>query len=268
ADFVLENLSNWYVRLGRRRYWKGSYNEDKISAYQTLYTCLETIAKLGAPIAPFYMDRLYKDLTEGLNPEVKEKRKVAESVHLTDFPVSDESLIDSDLERKMQRAQTVASLVLSLRQKEKIKVRQPLQKIMIPVITESEREDILSVEDLIKSEVNVKEIELIDEGSGILVKQIKPDFKVLGPRFGKEMKSIANAISNFDQDQIATIEKEGEMMVEIEGKNVKLALSEVVISSQDIEGWQVANANGVTVALDITISPELENEGIARELVN
>src|SRR5690606_1485688 len=224
--------------------------------------CLETVAKLGAPVAPFFMDRLYKDLTEGTSKDKKA------SVHLTDFQKADAAFVDKKLEHKMQKAQTISSLVLSLRQREKIKVRQPLQKIMIPVLGDSDKEEILAVSDLIKSEVNVKEIELIDEGSGILVKQIKPDFKVLGPRFGKEMKSIANAISNFDQDQIATIEKEGEMMVEIEGKNVKLALSEVVISSQDIEGWQVANANGVTVALDITISPELENEGIARELVN
>lgn len=268
ADFVLENLSNWYVRLGRRRYWKGSYNEDKISAYQTLYTCLETIARLSAPVAPFYMDRLYKDLTAGISGKKKRADHVRNSVHLTDFPKSNPEFIDKALERKMQKAQNIASLVLSLRQKEKIKVRQPLQKIMIPVLDSEDREEILAVSELIKSEVNVKEIELIDEGSGVLVKQIKPDFKVLGPRFGKEMKQVAAAVSQFGQEEIAVIEKEGEISVRINEKNVILASSEVIISSQDIEGWLVANANGITVALDVTITPELKNEGIARELVN
>lgn len=263
SEFVQENLSNWYVRLGRRRYWRGSYNEDKISAYQTLYTCLETVAKLSAPVAPFFMDRLYKDLTAGIA-----NKDVEVSVHLTDFPKANASFIDKQLEHKMQKAQTISSLVFSLRQKEKIKVRQPLQKIMIPVLDESEREEILAVADLIKSEVNVKEVELIDEGSGMLVKQIKPDFKVLGPRFGKDMKAVAGAISAFDQKQIATLEKEGEITVLINEKSTKLALSDVIISSQDIEGWLVANANGITVALDVTITPELRNEGIARELVN
>lgn len=262
SEFVQENLSNWYVRLSRRRYWKGSYNDDKISAYQTLYTCLETVAKLSAPIAPFFMDRLYKDLVAGT---VKEGMK---SVHLTDFPKADSSFIDKKLEHKMQKAQTISSLVLSLRQKEKIKVRQPLQKIMIPVLEELEREEILAVSDLIKSEVNVKEIELIDEGSGMLVKQVKPDFKALGPRFGRDMKAVATAISKFDQDQIATIEKDGEISVSINEKNTTLALADVIISSQDIEGWLVANADGVTVALDVVITPELRNEGISRELVN
>ncbi|MGO3182849.1 MAG: isoleucine--tRNA ligase [Aequorivita sp.] len=262
SEFVQENLSNWYVRLSRRRYWKGSYNDDKISAYQTLYTCLETVAKLSAPIAPFFMDRLYKDLVAGT---IKEGMK---SVHLTDFPKAGSSFIDKKLEHKMQKAQTISSLVLSLRQKEKIKVRQPLQKIMIPVLEDSEREEILAVSDLIKSEVNVKEIELIDEGSGMLVKQVKPDFKALGPRFGKDMKAVATAISKFDQDQIATIEKDGEISVSINEKNTTLALADVIISSQDIEGWLVANADGVTVALDVVITPELRNEGISRELVN
>lgn len=263
SEFVQENLSNWYVRLGRRRYWRGSYNEDKVSAYQTLYTCLETVAKLSAPVAPFFMDRLYKDLTAGI-----ENKDIEVSVHLTDFPKANASYIDKQLEHKMQKAQTISSLVFSLRQKEKIKVRQPLQKVMIPVLDKSEREEILAVADLIKSEVNVKEVELIDEGSGMLVKQIKPDFKVLGPRFGKDMKAVAGAISAFDQKQIATLEKEGEITVIINEKNTKLALSDVIISSQDIEGWLVANTNGITVALDVTITPELRNEGIARELVN
>ncbi len=262
SEFVQENLSNWFVRLSRRRYWKGSYNDDKISAYQTLYTCLETVAKLGAPVAPFFMDRLYKDLTNGISKEGMN------SVHLTDFPKADASFIDKKLEHKMQKAQTVSSLVLSLRQREKIKVRQPLQKIMIPVLEDSEKEEIIAVSELIKSEVNVKEIELIDEGSGMLVKQIKPDFKALGPRFGKDMKAVAAVITDFDQQQIATLEKEGEISVSVNEKNTTLALADVIISSQDIEGWLVANANGVTVALDVTITPELKNEGIARELVN
>jgi isoleucyl-tRNA synthetase len=262
SEFVQENLSNWFVRLSRRRFWKGSYKEDKISAYQTLYTCLETVAKLGAPVAPFFMERLYIDLTQGT---VKDKKA---SVHLTDFPKADTSFIYKKLEHKMQKAQTISSLVLSLRQREKIKVRQPLQKIMIPVLEASEKEEILAVSDLIKSEVNVKEIELIDEGSGMLVKQIKPDFKALGPRFGKDMKAVATAISAFDQKQISTIEKDGEISVFINEKSTILALADVIISSQDIEGWLVANANGVTVALDVTITPKLKNEGIARELVN
>ena len=262
SEFVQENLSNWFVRLSRRRYWKGSYGEDKVSAYQTLYTCLVTVAQLGAPVAPFFMDRLYRDLTAGV---VKNAPK---SVHLSNFPTVDSTYINTGLERKMQRAQTISSLVLSLRQREKIKVRQPLQKIMIPVLDDSEREEILAVSNLITSEVNVKEIELIDEGSGILVKQIKPDFKKLGPRFGKDMKSIAQSISSFGQDEISRLEKDGEISILFNEKNVTLTLDEVLISSQDIEGWLVANAGGITVALDVTMTDELRNEGIARELVN
>ncbi|HAT63992.1 MAG TPA: isoleucine--tRNA ligase, partial [Flavobacteriaceae bacterium] len=208
------------------------------------------------------MDRLYKDLTAGTVQGGKE------SVHLSNFPKANASYIDKVLERKMQKAQTISSLVLSLRQREKIKVRQPLQKIMIPVLDASEREEILAVSDLIKHEVNVKEIELINEDSGILVKQIKPDFKKLGPRFGQEMKGIAQVINGFDQKEIATLEKDGEISVFHNGKNSTLTLDDVIISSQDIEGWLVANADGVTVALDVTISQELKNEGIARELVN
>ena len=261
--FVGENLSNWFVRLSRRRYWKGSYGEDKISAYQTLYTCLETVAKLGAPIAPFFMDRLYKDLVA-----VVSKNQVRASVHLTDFPQANKPLIDSALEARMQKAQTISSLVLSLRQREKIKVRQPLQKIMIPVLDAQAREEINAVSDLIKSEVNVKEIELIDQDSGILVKQIKPDFKKLGPRFGKDMKAVAAVIEQLDQDQINLLEKDGQMRIKISEKSTTLTLDDVLISSQDIEGWLVANSNGITVALDVTISETLKNEGIAREIVN
>ncbi|MEM7187072.1 MAG: DUF5915 domain-containing protein, partial [Bacteroidota bacterium] len=262
SNFVQENLSNWYVRLSRRRFWKGSYAEDKISAYQTLYQCLVTVAQLAAPVAPFFMDRLYRDLTRVCD------EKGVESVHLSNFPKADASYIDKPLEHKMQRAQTISSLVLSLRQREKIKVRQPLQKIMIPVLDEASRREIEAVSELIKSEVNVKEIELIDEGSGILVKQIKPDFKKLGPRFGKDMKMIAAKVHAFTQGDISTLEKEGEISILHNEKNIKLSLDEVVISSQDIEGWLVANSGGTTVALDVTIDDALRNEGIARELVN
>lgn len=260
--FVQENLSNWFVRLSRRRFWKGSYEEDKISAYQTLYTCLLTVAKLGAPVAPFFMERLYKDLNA-----VTGKEKF-DSIHLSHFPKSDTNHIDTALEHKMQKAQTVSSLTLSLRAKEKIKVRQPLQRIMIPVLNEVEKEEILAVSELIKSEVNVKEIELISDDSGILVKQIKPNFKVLGPRFGKNMKWVAGAIQKFGPDEIATIEKEGQIAIAINGEQTTLEARDVEISSQDIDGWLVASQSGVTVALDVTISEELKKEGVARELVN
>ena len=262
SDFVQENLSNWFVRLSRRRYWKGEYAHDKISAYQTLYQCLVTVAKLGAPVAPFFMDRLYKDLNGLTNKEA------AESVHLSDFPESNTAFIDTSLEHKMQKAQTISSLTLSLRAKEKIKVRQPLQRIMIPVLDEAQREEIMAVQDLIKSEVNVKAIELIDDASGILVKNIKPNFKVLGPRFGRDMKVVANAINAMTAKDISTIENEGEITVDINGKSVTLAPEDVEITSQDIEGWLVASSGSLTVALDVTLTDELKNEGIARELVN
>lgn len=261
-DFVTENLSNWFVRLSRRRFWKGDYAEDKISAYQTLYTCMLTVAKLGAPIAPFFMDSLYKDLTNAVEGNHEE------SVHLADFPVCDEASIDANLERKMQKAQQIASMVLSLRKKEMIKVRQPLQRIMIPILDERDREDILAIQDLIISEVNVKEVELIDDASGILVKNIKPNFKVLGPRFGKEMRFVGAAVQNFSQEDIAKLEKEGKISLEINGNVVDLSTDEVEISSQDIEGWLVANQGGLTVALDVHITDSLKKEGIARELIN
>ncbi|RMB63298.1 isoleucine--tRNA ligase [Dokdonia sinensis] len=260
--FVQENLSNWFVRLSRRRFWKGEYATDKISAYQTLYTCLETVAKLSAPVAPFFMEKLYKDLNATTG------REDFESIHLAQFPVSDTKYIDTALEHKMQKAQVISSLTLSLRAKEKIKVRQPLQRIMIPVLNEVDKKEINAVEDLIKSEVNVKEIELISDDSGILVKQIKPNFKVLGPRFGKDMKLIASKINSLEAKDIATIEREGQLTVEIKGENVILEASDVEITSQDIEGWLVASNAGVTVALDVTISDELRKEGVARELVN
>ena len=262
SDFVQENLSNWYVRLSRRRFWKGDYQQDKISAYQTLYTCLATVAKLSAPIAPFYMDRLYKDLNAATGMES------FESVHLADFPTCDTSIINKALEGKMQMAQKVSSLVLSIRQKEKIKVRQPLQKIMVPVVDANQKTEIEAVSNLIKSEVNVKEIELLDDASDILVKKIKPNFKVLGPKFGKDMKAVASAVSQLGQEDIQKIEREGELMLEIENKNIILQLTDVEITSQDIEGWLVATSGALTVALDVTIDETLRKEGIARELVN
>jgi isoleucyl-tRNA synthetase len=261
-DFVSENLSNWFVRLSRRRFWKGDYKRDKISAYQSLYTCLLTVAKLGAPIAPFFMDNLYKDLTNALQDTH------AESVHLVDFPVCNEAYIDKSLERKMQKAQQISSMVLSLRKKEMIKVRQPLQRVMIPVLDQREREDITAIQDLIISEVNVKEIELIDDASGILVKNIKPNFKVLGPKYGKEMRFVGAAVQQFGQEEIQTLEKDGKIAVEINGNFVDLNIEEVEITSQDIEGWLVTNQGGLTVALDVHITEALRKEGIARELIN
>ncbi|WP_339625634.1 isoleucine--tRNA ligase [uncultured Maribacter sp.] len=262
SDFVQENLSNWYVRLCRRRFWKGEYAQDKIAAYQTLYTCLDVVAKLSAPIAPFFMDRLYLDLNKAT------VKKGFESVHLADFPVADESLIDKNLEVKMQKAQIISSLVLSIRQKEKIKVRQPLQKIMIPVLDDKDREEIEAVSELIKSEVNVKEIQLLDDASGILVKRIKPNFKTLGPKFGKEMKEIAQKVGAFTQNDIQKIEQDGELTIQLGNKSINLQLQDVEITSQDIEGWMVATSGKLTVALDVTINEELRNEGVARELVN
>ncbi|WP_405294175.1 isoleucine--tRNA ligase [Algibacter sp. Ld11] len=262
SDFTQDYVSNWFVRLSRRRYWKGDYQKDKISAYQTLYTCMETIAKLGAPIAPFFMDKLYLDLNS-----VTQKESF-ESVHLSNFPVFNESFVDKSLENKMESAQIISSLVLSLRAKEKIKVRQPLQKIMIPIDSESQKNEILAVADLIKSEVNVKEIEVLEDASDILVKQIKPNFKVLGPRFGKDMKAVAQLVNNFTASDIKDIEQNGILEVEVNGKNITLERTDVEITSQDIEGWLVANDGALTVALDVTISEELRKEGIARELIN
>ncbi len=262
SDFTQDYLSNWYVRLSRRRFWKGDYQTDKISAYQTLYTCMVTIAKLGAPIAPFFMDKLYLDLNSVT------KKETFESVHLSDFPKYDASFVDKSLERKMENAQTISSLVLSLRAKEKIKVRQPLQKIMIPVDSAQQREEIKAVENLIKHEVNIKEIELLEDASDILVKQIKPNFKVLGPRFGKDMKLIASEIQKLGADDIKNIEQNNTLDIDCNGKIITLQREDVEITSQDIEGWLVANEGKITVALDVTITEPLREEGIARELVN
>ncbi|MCF6350829.1 MAG: isoleucine--tRNA ligase [Flavobacteriaceae bacterium] len=260
--FTTEHLSNWYVRLCRRRFWKGSYEQDKIAAYQTLYTCMLTIAKLAAPIAPFFMDNLYQDLIK--NTDVEN----FESVHLANFPKYNTSLVDKDLERKMQKAQKISSLVLSLRKKESIKVRQPLQRIMIPILNKQDREDILAIQHLIIAEVNVKEIELINDASAILIKTIQPNFKILGPRFGKDMRFIAQEIDKFTAKEIFEIEKNGTITIKIKDRLVNLTLEEVAVSSQDIEGWLVANNGGLTVALDINITTNLRREGIARELVN
>ena len=262
SDFVQENLSNWYVRLCRRRFWKGEYAQDKIAAYQTLYTCLLTISKLSAPIAPFFMDALYRDLTQ------LTKSENFDSVHLAKFPESVENYVNKKLESKMEKAQTISSLVLSLRKKEMIKVRQPLQKVMIPVLDANQKAEIEAVSDLIKAEVNVKEIELLDDASGILIKQIKPNFKTLGPRFGKDMGLISKQIQGFTPEQINLLDTIGFLDIVVSGNTITLSQDDVEISSQDIEGWLVANSNGITVALDITISEELKEEGIARELVN
>ncbi len=258
--FVNDNLSNWYVRLCRRRFWKGDYTEDKISAYQTLYTCLETIAKISAPIAPFFMDRLYQDLNA-----VTGKNK-AESVHLTDFPISNESQIDTDLVEKTHLAQNITSMVFSLRKKENIKVRQPLQKVMIPVLDKKTEEQILAVSELIKQEVNVKELNLInaDDAADLIVKQIKPNFKTLGVKLGKDMKTIASEIQNFSSEQIANLEKEGKTIV----AGHEITLNDVEILAKDIPGWTITSEGKITVALDLTISDELKSEGIAREFIN
>ena len=258
--FVNDNLSNWYVRLCRRRFWKGDYSEDKISAYQTLYICLETVAKLSAPIAPFFMDQLYQDLNAATGKEN------AESVHLTDFPVADESKIDQDLVDKTHLAQQLTSMVFSLRKKENIKVRQPLQKVMIPVMDKKTEAQILAVSELIKQEVNVKELDLInaEEASHLIVKQIKPNFKALGPKLGKDMKTVAGEIQNFDSEQISKLEKEGTVMV----SGYEITSDDVEISTKDIPGWTVASEGKLTVALDLTITDELKSEGIAREFIN
>ena len=258
--FVNDNLSNWYVRLCRRRFWKGDYTEDKISAYQTLYTCLDTVAKLSAPIAPFFMDRLYQDLNA-----VTGKDK-AESVHLSDFPVADESKIDTDLVEKTHLAQSITSMVFSLRKKENIKVRQPLQKVMIPVLDKKTESQILAVADLIKQEVNVKELQLInaEEASTLIVKQIKPNFKVLGAKLGKDMKAVGAEISAMSSEQIATLEKEGKMNI----AGHEITIDDVEILTKDIPGWTVTSEGRITVALDLTVTDELRAEGVAREFVN
>lgn len=261
-NFVSENLSNWYVRLNRKRYWGGEFNDDKIAAYQTLYTCLETISMLMAPISPFFADKLFCDLN------TVSKRFSSESVHHTDFPEYNENLIDKDLEERMDIAQTLSSMILGLRRKVSLKVRQPLSKIMVPILDEKYKAQLSAISELVLSEVNVKELELLEDTTGVLVKKIKPNFKTLGPRFGKQMKQIAGAVNQFGQDDISTIEKEGTYPLTIDGETIVIELSDVEITSEDIPGWLVASQDKHTVALDISLTEELKQEGIARELVN
>ena len=261
-DFVNDNLSNWFVRLNRKRFWGGEMTEDKMSAYQTLYQCLVTVAKLMAPIAPFYADRLYLDLVKVTGSER------FESVHLADFPAVDESAVDVALEEQMYLAQTASSIVLALRRKVNLKVRQPLTKIMIPVADEKQRRNIEAVQALILSEVNVKELEFVDSANDMLVKRVKPDFKKLGPKYGKIMKQLAARIQEMQRDEINKLEKNGCFAFRIEGQEVVIDLADVEVISEDIPGWLVANEGQLTVALDITVTDELRKEGIARELVN
>ena len=262
TDFVNDNLSNWYVRLNRKRFWGSSMSADKLSAYQTLYTCLETVAKLMAPIAPFYADRLYMDLISVTG------RDNVVSVHLANFPVADESLINTELEARMQMAQDVTSRALALRRKVNIKVRQPLQCIMIPVVDEDQKRHIEAVKDLIMSEVNVKEVRFVEGASGVLVKKVKCDFKKLGPKFGKQMKAVAAAVSEMSQEAIAELEKNGKYTFQLDGGEAVVEATDVEIFSEDIPGWLVANEGKLTVALEVTVTEELKREGIARELVN
>lgn len=262
SDFVNDNLSNWYVRLNRRRFWGGGMTADKLSAYQTLYTCLETIAKLMAPIAPFYADRLFCDLIAATG------REKVESVHLSEFPVCKEEMIDKNLEERMRMAQEVSSMVLALRRKVNIKVRQPLQTLMIPIVDAHQEESIEAVKGLILNEVNVKELKFVDNAAGILVKRIKPDFKKLGPRYGKIMKALAAAIQAMDQEEINAFEKAGTYTLNVGGQSAVIERADVEIISEDIPGWLVANDGSLTVALDITVTDALRKEGLARELVN
>ena len=257
SDFVQEKLSNWYVRLCRRRFWKGEYGPDKIAAYQTLHECLVTVCQLAAPVAPFYMDRLYQDLT-----------LETDSVHLSDFPQYTEAYIQPELEEQINTARTLTSLALSLRKKEQIKVRQPLQKIMIPVKNSEERRRIENISQQLKGEINIKEIVLLDDANSLLVKEIKPNFKTLGPRFGKDLKAVTQAIQNLNPEQIQQLEEQKSIALQIDGKTIPLDLTDVAVNFKDIEGWQVAQGNGLTVALDMKLTPELIKEGLARELVN
>ena len=262
SDFVNDNLSNWYVRLNRKRFWGGGFTQDKLSAYQTLYTCLETVAKLMAPIAPFYADRLYSDLI-GVTG-----RDNVVSVHLAKFPEYNEKMVDKELEAQMQMAQDVTSMVLALRRKVNIKVRQPLQCIMIPVVDEVQKAHIEAVKALIMSEVNVKEIKFVDGAAGVLVKKVKCDFKKLGPKFGKQMKAVAAAVAEMSQEAIAELEKNGKYTFDLGGAEAVIESADVEIFSEDIPGWLVANEGKLTVALEVTVTDELRREGIARELVN
>lgn len=262
-DFVLYNLSNWYVRLNRKRFWGGGMTEDKLAAYQTLYTCLLALSKLIAPAAPFYADRLYRDLTY-----TDGKPEAAQSVHLDLFPKADRSLIDTSLEQRMEIAQKLTSMVLSLRRKVNIKVRQPLSTIMVPVADDTMKAVIESIAPLVLTEINVKDLKLVHNGDGVLVKRVKPDFKVLGKKLGKQMKAAAQALGCLSQQQIASLEADGHIDLDIDGATVRIESADVEIISEDIPGWLVANDGNLTVALDITVTDDLRREGIAREIVN
>jgi isoleucyl-tRNA synthetase len=262
SEFVSENLSNWYVRLSRKRFWGGKYDADKISAYQTLYTALETVAKLAAPIAPFYSDQLFRDLNK------TSRREPDLSVHLTLFPVANEQMVDKALEERMEMAQKASSMILGLRRKEKLKVRQPLARIIVPVLNENFRKQFEAIENIVLTEVNVKEVEYLTDSSGIIKKKIKPNFKTLGPKYSKLMKQIATMVTSMDQAQIGSFETNGFFDTTIEGEAVRIVTEDVEILTEDIPGWQVASEGNLTVALDINVTPELRLEGIAREFIN
>jgi isoleucyl-tRNA synthetase len=261
-QFVDEYLSNWYVRLCRRRFWKGEYEQDKISAYQTLYECLETVTKLIAPVSPFFSDAVFNNLNN------TSKKENVDSVHLTNFPIANDNAIDTALEERMQLAQDVSSLVLSLRKKLNIKVRQPLQRVLIPVLNPAMQVQLQKVEDLIKAEVNVKEIEYLTDTEGIINKKVKPNFKALGARLGTNMKTVANLISKMSQHDIAALEQNGQFSFDVNGEVISVTLPEVEITAEDIPGWSVATKGNITVALDIIITDDLRNEGDAREFIN
>lgn len=262
ADFVGENLSNWFVRLSRKRYWGGKLTTDKLSAYQTLYRCIATVAKLSAPIAPFYMDQLFTDLNKVTGKETDQ------SVHISDFPSYDENMINTDLEERMALAQKVSSMVLGLRRKEKLKVRQPLAKIMVPILNPKFKEQLAAVENIILTETNVKEIEYLTDTTGVIKKKIKPNFKTLGPKYGKLMKLVAGAVAQMTQDNIGQLEQDGTYMLNVADQELAITPDDVEITSEDIPGWTVSTEGQVTVALDIKITDDLRHEGIAREFVN
>ena len=260
--FVNDDLSNWYVRLNRKRFWGKEMSQDKLSAYQTLYTCLETVAKLLAPFAPFYADQLYLDLTRATN------RGHLQSVHLADFPVADDNCIDRELEERMEMAQKITSMVLALRRKVNIKVRQPLLQIMIPAVDQRQRTHIEAVKDLIMSEVNVKELNFVEDGKGMLVKKVKCNFRTMGKKFGKLMKGIAAQMETLEQEAIADLERNGNISLMVEGNEVTVEAADVEIISEDIPGWLVSNEGNLTVALEVELTDELVKEGMAREIIN
>jgi len=261
-EFVVDDFSNWWVRLCRKRFWRGDYAADKISAYQTMYQCLETVAIIASPVAPFYCDQLFRDLNSVSG------KNVVLSVHHTRIPGVNTNHQDEALEERMAIAQKAASLILALRKKESIRVRQPLQRVMVPALEEKFKAQLKLVEPLICGEVNIKEIEIIDPNNNLLIKQIKPDFKVLGPKFGKQMKQLAGLIMQFGQEEINELESTGKIALELNGEHLELTKDAVEITSQDVPGWSVATDGKITVALDINISEELHQEGLARELVN